>query len=201
MGFTKNGPEQRAERRVNQMTQNLDLSPEQQSQIKNLLIDQFTEIQNLKASFGEDHDGLRAAIKPVRKKYRTEIDGLLSENQLAQKKELNATRRMKRLEHSGMNPEEKAKMMTEQLDEIVTLTPEQKPQVLSLNIEKIASLQAALEKSNGDPEILKAERKIIRKNYKEKLQQILSEEQQQARKNHMKHQKAIQHDLHGESSE
>lgn len=178
LGFAKHGPEQRAEKRVNRMAQNLELSADQQSQIKQLLTDQFTEMKALRATFGEDHEGFKAAAKPVRQKYLAEIDGVLSADQLAKKKELHAQRKAQMQERKNMSPEEKAQKMTDHLDQIVTLTPDQKPAVLSLNVDKVTAMKAARENANGDPKAMKAERKVIKNDYRQKLQKLLTEEQE-----------------------
>lgn len=198
-GFAKgkhHSPEERAEKRVNRMTETLELSTDQQTKMYSILVEKFTEMKSLRAEFGEDREGFKAERKTVAKKYKKEANQLLTPTQLEKKKELHKKRKEMRAKRKSMSVDEKAAARVQRLDEVVGLSPDQKTEITLLTKKRIVAMKDLKEASNGDPKSMKAERKVLKKDYKTNLKQILDKEQQKKLKEFKAEKRGQKHHKH-----
>lgn len=76
-------PAQRVERRVGILTERLQLSGQQATQIRQILTQEQTQVQALrqKAEGGTDREGLRSEMRAIRQRTEQQIDGVLTAQQ------------------------------------------------------------------------------------------------------------------------
>ena len=191
-GFTKGpSPEKRATMRVNKMTETLDLDDTQRKQMYDLLVAKFTDMQTLRANNTDDMEGFKSEKKALHKKYKKEVNQLLTPAQLEKKKELHTKRKSMKAKRKSMTLDEKASLRVEKLDKIVTLSPEQKTEVNLLTKKKMMGMKDLREAHKGDPHKMKAERKVLRTDYKKNLKKLLTQEQKKKLKSFKAEKKAM----------
>ena len=106
--------------------------------------------------------------------------------------------------HKDKTPEEKARMMTEKMQEKLDLTKDQYNKVYQLNLETAKQMQQMREQRNEDKEANRAQMKQFRAEREAKLNAVLTAEQQQKleamkaerKKKHHGNDKHIQHKRH-----
>ncbi|MFN2567445.1 MAG: hypothetical protein ABR499_20810 [Gemmatimonadaceae bacterium] len=83
-------PAQRVERRVGMLTERLQLSTQQASQIRQILTQESTQLQALrqKGEGGASRESLRPEMQAIRQRTEQQIDGVLTAQQRATYKEL-----------------------------------------------------------------------------------------------------------------
>jgi hypothetical protein len=83
-------PAQRVERRVSMLTERLQLSQQQATQIRQILTDEGTQMRALreKAQGGADRESLRPQMQSIRQRTEQQIDGVLTAQQRATYKAL-----------------------------------------------------------------------------------------------------------------
>ena len=91
-------PQQRLERRVGMMTERLQLSQQQATQIRQILTQEHTQMQALrqKAGDGANRESLRPEMQSIRQRTEQQIDGVLTEQQRTTYRELREQMRKER---------------------------------------------------------------------------------------------------------
>jgi hypothetical protein len=91
-------PAQRIERRLSMLTERLQLSEQQASQVRQILTQEQTQLQALwqKAQAGADRESLRPEMQSIRQRTEQQIDGVLTEQQRATYRELREQMRKER---------------------------------------------------------------------------------------------------------
>ena len=91
-------PAQRVERRVSMLTERLQLSQQQATQIRQILSQEQTQVQALrqKAQGGADRESLRPEMQSIRQRTEQQIDGVLTAQQRATYRELRDSMRKER---------------------------------------------------------------------------------------------------------
>ncbi|KAA0210575.1 MAG: hypothetical protein OZ913_00490 [Ignavibacteriaceae bacterium] len=74
-------PEERATQRVERMKQNLDLSETQASQIYDILLPHFREVEAKRNEMKTERDKRRDEMKSKREELKTKIDAVLTDEQ------------------------------------------------------------------------------------------------------------------------
>ena len=76
-------PAQRLERRVNMLTERLQLSTQQAAQVRQVLTQEQTQVQALrqKAEGGADREELRSEMQSIRQRTEQQIEAVLTEQQ------------------------------------------------------------------------------------------------------------------------
>ncbi len=91
-------PQQRLERRVQMLTERLQLSQQQATQIRQILTQEQTQMQALwqKAEGGASRESLRPEMQSIRQRTEQQIEGVLTEQQRATYRELRESMRKER---------------------------------------------------------------------------------------------------------
>jgi Spy/CpxP family protein refolding chaperone len=91
-------PQQRLERRVGMLTERLQLSNQQATQIRQILTQEQSQMQALwqKAEGGASRESLRPEIQAIRQRTDQQIEGVLTEQQRATYRELRESMRKER---------------------------------------------------------------------------------------------------------
>jgi Spy/CpxP family protein refolding chaperone len=91
-------PQQRLERRVGMLTERLQLSNQQATQIRQILTQEQSQMQALwqKAEGGASRESLRPEIQAIRQRTEQQIEGVLTEQQRATYRELRESMRKER---------------------------------------------------------------------------------------------------------
>jgi hypothetical protein len=91
-------PQQRLERRVSMLTERLQLSQQQATQLRQILTEEQTQTQALrqKAGGGADRESLRPEMQAIRQRTEQRIDGILTEQQRTTYRELRESMRKER---------------------------------------------------------------------------------------------------------
>jgi Spy/CpxP family protein refolding chaperone len=91
-------PAQRIERRVGMLTERLQLSQQQATQIRQILTQEQTQMQPLwqKAEGGADRESLRPEMQAIRQRTEQQIEGVLTEQQRGTYRELRESMRKER---------------------------------------------------------------------------------------------------------
>src|SRR5918998_225579 len=91
-------PAQRVERRVSMLTERLQLSQQQATQIRQILSQEPTQVQALrqKAQGNADRESLRPEMQSIRQRTEQQIDGVLTAQQRATYRELRDSMRKER---------------------------------------------------------------------------------------------------------
>lgn len=91
-------PQQRLERRVSMMTERLQLSQQQATQIRQILSEEQTQMQALrqKAGDGADRESLRPEMQSIRQRSEQRIEAVLTEQQRATYRDFRESMRKQR---------------------------------------------------------------------------------------------------------
>src|SRR5919205_1473854 len=91
-------PAQRVERRVNMLTERLNLSTQQQTQVRQILTKESEQMRALfeKAQGGADRESLRPQMQSLREGTERQIEGVLTPQQLTTYRELREKMRQER---------------------------------------------------------------------------------------------------------
>lgn len=88
-------PEERAEKQITRMTEELDLTDEQVAKLKPAMVTKITKVREAKKA------GNQAEMKTARKAYREILKATLTEEQFRKHKELQKARRAERKAKKG----------------------------------------------------------------------------------------------------
>ncbi len=86
-------PEQRAEKITNKLTEKLDLSSRQVPQVKAIVLDFATKMQEARQSNQGDKEAMKEIRKQLRSEKKAEMQAVLTEEQFEKLKELKKERR------------------------------------------------------------------------------------------------------------
>lgn len=91
-------PQQRLDRRVSMLTERLQLSQQQATQIRQILTQEHTQMAALrqKAEGGADRESLRPEMQSIRQRSEQQIDGVLTAQQRTTYRELREQMRKER---------------------------------------------------------------------------------------------------------
>jgi Spy/CpxP family protein refolding chaperone len=91
-------PKQRLERRVGMLTERLQLSEQQATQIRQILTQEQTQMEAVwqKAEGGTDRESLRPELQSIRQRTEQQIEGVLTEQQRTTYRELRESMRKER---------------------------------------------------------------------------------------------------------
>ena len=91
-------PQQRVERRISMLTERLQLSQQQATQLRQILTEEQTQLQPLwqRAEAGADRESLRPEMKAIRQRTEQRIEGVLTEQQRTTYRELRESMRKER---------------------------------------------------------------------------------------------------------
>ncbi|MEM7036959.1 MAG: T9SS type A sorting domain-containing protein [Bacteroidota bacterium] len=141
----KKDPATRAEHRTERMQERLGLSETQAEQVRAIHLKYGDQLRNLRHDDSMEPEARHTAMKEIRMAKRSEIEALLTEEQLARRDEMRAEHKMHRRAHGGMKPH---KMHRKALKDIKPLLKQQRaklePQLSQADREEVASLRAEL---------------------------------------------------------
>ncbi len=80
-------PEQRVDRMLDRMTQNLSLSDEQREKIRPILLDQVQQMRALRDDTSLSPQDRRAKVRTIRRATRQKVDQILTPEQKAKRRE------------------------------------------------------------------------------------------------------------------
>jgi protein CpxP len=83
------------EERVAQLSEDLELSPEQAEQIKQILTEQQEKFAELRGNFTGDRSEMRAAMREVREEFDKKIKEVLNDDQKRKYDQIQAERRQR----------------------------------------------------------------------------------------------------------
>jgi len=191
--------EAKVQKKVDRMTQQLDLSDEQQAEVKDLLMEQQQQRLAIKKSKKDMTEEERAVLKAERKAdkkdFNAKLNNILSPEQQAIYKSAKADRKKaqkgkkgkhmkkkQKMKGKGKSPEQKAERKVSRLTKELNLSADQQEQMMELMLSKSANHKELSDAkkaatSEEEHENLKAKRKELKANYKEKFEAILDAEQ------------------------
>lgn len=181
------------DKRVEKMTQKLDLTDEQASQVRSILEgkkEAFTKIreQNL------ERDQKRAQMHELRQSTRQEIARVLNDEQKAKMKKFKKRRHHKRGQRGGPLSEKRIDKMAKHLE----LNDDQVAKIKSIADDARAERELILEASDGDRRAARPELKAHRQKVRARIEGVMTAEQvekaREFRKNKRKGRKGQRHD-------
>lgn len=188
-------PDTRIQKKVDRMTEQLNLSADQQMQVKELLVTQYENRKAIKGKKGEMTETEKTEKKEVRKAAKAEYDaklaGILTPEQNAtfQEAKKNKKRKGKAKNHKGKrkgkggaskkSPEERTQNRVAKLTEELSLTETQQVQLTELMASKpqYKMKKGKNKMTEEERATMKAERKASKEAYNAKFEQILTPEQ------------------------
>jgi protein CpxP len=179
----------RIQKKIDRMTEKLNLSAEQQEQFKAL----YTEQQEARLATKKDKSEMteeekaqsKVERKAARKYFDTKLNGILTAEQQEIYKAGKQKSKAKGKQHKkGKNksPEQKAERKVAKLTAQLNLNDSQQQQMMDLILDRAAQKNATGQAkkeatSKEDHEALKAERKVEKANHQAKFEAILTAEQ------------------------
>jgi Spy/CpxP family protein refolding chaperone len=105
-GSERINPQQRLERRMAMLTERLQLSQQQATQIRQIMMQEQTQTQALwqKVEDGASRESLRPEMQSIRQRTEQQIEAVLTEQQRATYRELRESMRRGREERRGEGP-------------------------------------------------------------------------------------------------
>lgn len=163
------------------MKDSLSLSSEQTTKIETLHKETCIKFQNAGQEAAGNRDALKENRKAIMGSLRDSYKEILNEDQL---KKLKAHHKQHKdsAGHKGkhLSAATRADTLTQVLIRELELTPTQIPQVKALNLElvKHRDEMRELKKSGADSQTLKAKNSEFMKGYKQKMQDVLTDDQE-----------------------
>jgi hypothetical protein len=139
----KKTPAERADRKVSNLNEQLDLTADQQSKIEALTATMLQSVEKVKADKTTTDEVKKSQVKALKETYKSDLDAVLTEDQIAKMAEMKAEKKQLKQENKS-TPEDRAAKQTAEMTEKLSLTPEQveKVSVLNLKVEnKIAVIK------------------------------------------------------------
>lgn len=170
--------EERVERQTEKLTKALDLDPNQSTQFKTIRLKYAKQREALR---GERTTANRDAMKAIREAEKTELETILSTEQLQKLTVLKNNRRTgkgKGRKMENTTPEQRAEKITAKMTTELGLSTLQTKQVKAINL-KYANRRDAIraERTGENREAIHTAMKEIRKEHKAALEKVLTEEQ------------------------
>ena len=166
----KANAEAKAERMVEKMAENLELSDEQREKVEAVGVEMIQTKQKIKHDETISEEVQKEQLKALKETFNSEMKEILSEEQYAKFKENHR-------KNSGKSLEEKARAKADRMTEELGLSEEQNEQVYQLNLKVANKIKAIKERDDLSDEKKKEFIKGNKKDYKSVLSIILTEEQ------------------------
>lgn len=209
--FAQKSAEDRAAKATAKMTENLNLTAEQQVQIEKIYLEKYSQKMALKSAAKADKAVRKAEQKQMKADFNTQIEAVLTDDQLAKRAELKAERKEKKGEKKALKAQRKAerkankgstkgkmgKMKGMTADQVearaerattnmtkrLDLTPEQQTQVHAAYVDYYQKNADLNSRStaSADRKALRAERKDLHEAFRTNLDSLLTEEQKAKR--------------------
>jgi hypothetical protein len=178
----KQSIEERASKKLDKLDDEVDLTSEQRDKIATINSDYVTRLETIHSNESLEKEEKKNQSKSLKKQWREDVKNELTE---AQSEKLKANR-----EKDKTSPEERAKHRIEKIDEIVDLDQYQKADLEALHIETAQKMHDIKSSPDLDDETKKAKVKEVKEASKDRMQEILSEEQLTKLKEHRKQKKS-----------
>ena len=160
--------QERMEKRLERMSDRLELSPQQQTKIRGVITARRENVRDIRADESLDRQEKRSALKELRKTSRTEIESYLNDAQKVEFREMKQNRKDRR---------GKAMKRGKRLKKALDLTDEQSKEMRVIMKDARAERRLIIEAAEGDREAARPELKAHRLKTKEKVRAILTPEQ------------------------
>ena len=182
--------EEVAEKKVEKLTEKIDLSEEQADKIQTLTVEFITLKKKIKADESINEEAQKTQIKEAGKTNREQIKEILTDQQLAQLKEFNEDRK-------NIDPKKQAEKRTKLLTDELELTENQVERVKVLSLKVTEKIKAIIEDDSMSREKKKEFIEGNKTDYKNAMKSILTADQfvkYEAMLEEMKAKKEVKHD-------
>ena len=162
--------EEIADKKVEKLTEKIELTEEQASKIETLTIEFVTLKRKIKADETISTEDKKTQIKNAKKASKEQFNEILTEEQLAKLKELKE-------EHKKLAPQKKADKMTKHMTEELELTDTQVERVKILNLKVAEKIKAIIDDESMSKEKKKEFIKGNKADHKNAMKSILTADQ------------------------
>ena len=162
--------EEIANKKVEKLTEIIDLTEEQASKIQTLTFEFVSLKRKIKTDETISAEDKKTQIKDAKKASKEQFNKILTEEQLTKLKELKE-------EHKNMDPQKKADKMTKHMTEELELTDDQVERVKVLNLKVAEKIKAIKEDETMSKEKKKEFIKGNMKDHKNVMKSILTADQ------------------------
>lgn len=163
--------DRKLDKRVNRMTEKLELSQTQADQVRVILEASMNQRVEIAAQSNGDKKAARTEFKALREQTRTQLSGVLTSEQLAELDQMKRERKGKK-KGKGDRSGKRMQRMAQQLD----LTPQQTAQIEQIRAESKLEAKQIIELA-GSREDAKPELKLLRKQTRADIEAVLTPEQ------------------------
>ena len=174
----KQSIQERASQKLDKLDEEVSLTNEQRDKIAIINSDYIARLETIRSNESLEKEEKKNQSKSLKKQWREDVKNELTEAQI---EKLKANR-----EKDKPSPEERAKNRVEKIDEIVDLDQYQKADLEALHIETAQKMHDIKSSPDLDDETKKAKVKEVKEASKDRMQEILSEEQLNKLKEHHK---------------
>jgi len=176
----ENAPCEKLEKFRLVMKDSLHLTNDQDFKIKALNDTACAQFQAAFAKANGNKEALKESKKTIVKNTMEAYKSILTPSQLTKFKSMHKGKK-----HREFNADKRAENLTEKMEKELALTPEQVIKVKAANLEMVNRMHGLMEKkaAGTDSSELKKMHKLIHKEYKQKMAQILTTEQLEKLKN------------------
>jgi len=186
----KKSVEEVAEKKVEKLTEKIDLSKEQADKIQTLTVEFITLKKKIKADESINEEAQKTQIKEAGKANRDQIKEILTDQQLAKLKEFNEERK-------NIDPKKQAEKRTKLLTDKLELTENQVERVKVLSLKVTEKIKAIIEDDSMSREKKKEFIEGNKTDYKNAMKSILTADQfvkYEVMLEEMKAKKEVKHD-------
>ena len=169
--------EEKSDKITARLTEELDLSTSQSSEIKALNIDFISNERRVRSDESLSKEQKKELISTSNKSKKAKMESILSKEQLEKMSEMRKDKKGKKKNKKNASPAEKAQKMTSKLDAQVSLTPSQRESVNKVNLHTVIESNKIKQDTSLSDEDRKNAKKKIHKHKKEQLKSILTKEQ------------------------
>ena len=182
--------EEVAEKKVEKLTEKIDLSKEQADKIQTLTVEFITLKKKIKADESINEEAQKTQIKEAGKTNREQIKEILTDQQLTKLKEFNEDRK-------NIDPKKQAEKRTKLLTDELELTENQVERVKVLSLKVTEKIKAIIEDDSMSREKKKEFIEGNKTDYKNAMKSILTADQfvkYEVMLEEMKAKKEVKHD-------
>lgn len=170
-----------------QIIDQLELTDDQQTELKKIKEENRNRIKELKADSTLTEDERKIAFKELRTERKEQVNEVLTDEQIAKLKEIKQEHRKK----NAKTPEERAQTITDKMVEKLELDTGQTEKVKALNFKVAKEISELKQNEDLTPEEKKESVKTVKGNHKSEMESILTEAQFSKYEKHLEERKQM----------
>lgn len=176
-GSKQHTPQERAERMTDRMSSDLNLDQAKKAELMAVNLRFVEAASKAKEDENLSEEEKRAQMKAAKDVHHAELATVLTPEQMEKLEQMKEERKELRAERKDMTPEERAAKLTEEMNELLSLSDQQYPQVSQLNLGVEMKIEAIRNDTEMTPERKKEFIHGNRKDQMHALSNILTPEQ------------------------